>query len=100
MAEIHTAVGKSDLAYTTIATMLRKMEARNLVKHRAEGRAFIYRAAVGADAITRSMSEHLLDRLFAGSLADMVCHLLDAREIAPDELAKIERLVAERRKRR
>ena len=99
MAEIHAAVGKSELAYTTIATMLRKMEARGLVRHRAEGRSFMYRAAVNADAVTRSMSEHLLDRLFAGNLADLVCHLLEAREIAPDELAKIEKLIAERRKR-
>ena len=35
-----------DLAYTTIATMLRKMEARGLLAHRVEGRTFIYRAAV------------------------------------------------------
>ena len=32
----------SELAYTTVATMLRRMEARGLVTHRAEGRTFIY----------------------------------------------------------
>jgi BlaI family transcriptional regulator, penicillinase repressor len=87
-----------DLAYTTIATMLRKMEGRGLITHRTEGRTFVYRAAIDSKAVTSNMSEHLLDRLFEGSLADMVCHLLTTREVSRDELAKIEKLIAERKK--
>ena len=99
VAEIHRAVGKPrDLAYTTIATMLRKMEVRGLVAHRTEGRIFVYRAVVDAASVTQNMSAHLLDRLFAGSLADMVCHLLSTREISREELAKIEKLIADRKK--
>jgi len=87
-----------DLAYTTIATMLRKMEARRLVTHRTDGRTFVYRAAVDADSVTSNMSGHLIDRLFEGSLADLVCHLLETREVSREELAKIEKLIAERKK--
>jgi predicted transcriptional regulator len=90
--------GDRDLAYTTIATMLRKMEARGLVKHRLEGRSFIYRAAVGEEAVSRGMADHLLDRLFEGSLADMVHHLLSTREISREELGKLEKLITERKK--
>jgi BlaI family transcriptional regulator, penicillinase repressor len=86
------------LAYTTIATMLRKMEARGLVTHRTDGRAFVYRAAVDADSVTSNMSEHLLDKLFEGSLADLVSHLLKTRDVSRDELAKIEKVIAERKK--
>ncbi len=89
---------KRDLAYTTIATMLRKMEARGLVTHRAEGRTFIYRAALEEQAVTSNMSGHLLDRFFEGSLAGLVSHLLDTREVSRAELAKIEKLIAERKK--
>ena len=43
VAEVHRAVGaERDLAYTTVATMLRKMEARGLVRHRLEARSFVY----------------------------------------------------------
>jgi predicted transcriptional regulator len=87
-----------DLAYTTIATMLRKMEARGLVAHRVEGRTFVYRAAIDAESVTSNMSGHLIDRLFEGSLADLVCHLLETREVSREELAKIEKLIAERKK--
>jgi predicted transcriptional regulator len=87
------------LAYTTIATMLRKMEARGLVEHEVEGRRFIYRAAVPAEEVTQSMAGDLLDRLFEGSLADMVSHLLSTREVSRDELGRIESLIAARKKR-
>lgn len=87
------------LAYTTIATMLRKMEARRLVEHEVQGRRFIYRAALPAEDVTRSMAGDLLDRLFEGSLADMVSHLLSTREVSRDELSRIESLIAARKKR-
>jgi predicted transcriptional regulator len=100
VAEIQTALPSgADLAYTTVATMLRKMEARGLVRHRAEGRTFIYRAAVAADQVSRGVAEHVLDRLFGGSVEALVSHLLTAREIAPDELSRLEALIAQRRNR-
>src|SRR5689334_4612928 len=88
--------GASTLAYTTMATMLRKMEARGLVSHRVEGRSFIYRAKVGEAEVSRSMADHLVDRLFEGSLTEAVSHLLSTREVSREEIAKLERLIAER----
>jgi BlaI family penicillinase repressor len=99
VSAVFESVGRERaLAYTTIATMLRKMEARSLVAHRVEGRTFVYRAAVDAEAVTSNMSGHLLDRLFQGSLSDLVSHLLNTREVSRDELAKLEKLIAERKK--
>lgn len=90
---------EKDLAYTTIATMLRKMESRGLVEHRLDGRSFVYRAAVPESAVTQGMADHLVDRLFEGSLTDVVSHLLSTREVSQDELSELERLIAERKKR-
>ena len=100
VAEVLDALDDADasLAYTTIATMLRKMEARGLVGHRAEGRSFIYRARVAAEDVSRSMANHLVDRLFEGSLFEAVNHLLSSREVSRDELRQLERLIAERKK--
>ena len=101
VAEVHKALGaESDLAYTTVATMLRKMEARRLVTHRLEERSFVYRAVVGEAEVSRGMADHLLDRLFEGSLADMVRHLLSIREVSRAELSKLEKLIAEQKRRR
>lgn len=99
VADVHQQLQhERDLAYTTIATMLRKMEQRGLVKHRSEGRSFVYRAAVGEEAVTRGMADHFIDRLFAGSLTDVVSHLLHTREVSLHELAELERLIAQRKR--
>jgi len=99
VAAVHQALGaESDLAYTTVATMLRKMEARGLLRHRLEARSFVYRAAVAEEEVSRGMADHLLERLFEGSLADMVRHLLSHREVSRAELSKLEKLIAERKR--
>ena len=90
----------ADLAYTTVATMLRKMEARGLVAHRAEGRSFVYAANVAAHEVSRGMADHLVDRLFEGSLLDVVQHLLTTRDVSPQELEELEKLIADRKRKR
>lgn len=101
VAEVHGALAlERDLAYTTVATMLRKMEARGLVKHRLDGRSFVYQAAVGEEAVSRGMADHLVDRLFEGSLSDMVHHLLTTREVSREELSKLEKMIAEMKRSR
>jgi BlaI family transcriptional regulator, penicillinase repressor len=99
VAEVHEALsGDGVWAYTTIATMLRKMEARGLVRHRLHDRKFLYRPAVRAEEVTRKISSHFIDRLFEGSLADMIAHLLTTRQISREELVRLEALIAERKK--
>ena len=99
VADVLQALGPgAGLAYTTVATMLRKMEARGLVAHRSEGRRFLYRAAVTPDAVTRSMADDILERLFEGRLADLLSHLLSTREVSREELRELERLIAERKR--
>jgi BlaI family penicillinase repressor len=87
--------GGKDLAPTTIATMLRKMEERKLVSHQTEGRKFLYAAAVSEGEISHTLADHLLTRVFEGSLAGMVSHLLNRHQVSSDDLEKISRLIAE-----
>jgi BlaI family penicillinase repressor len=85
--------------------MLRKMEDRGLVRHRDEksdgrGRRFIYEPVLSANDVTRRMTTDLVDRLFEGSLATAVAHLLTAPEVSRDELAELERLIQDHRRNR
>ncbi|HOW67082.1 MAG TPA: BlaI/MecI/CopY family transcriptional regulator [Candidatus Paceibacterota bacterium] len=100
VTDVHAVIHvQPALAYTTIATMLRKMEQRGLVTHRLEGRTFIYRAAVTEDQVERGMAEHVLDRVFNGRLADLVSDLLREREVDAEELERLSRVISDRRKR-
>jgi predicted transcriptional regulator len=94
VAEVNAALKpERDLAYTTVATMLRKMEARGLVSHREDGRSFLYRARVNAEQIGQGMADHMVEKLFDGSLAGTVSHLLRTREVSREELEELERLI-------
>ena len=99
VADMQRHLGGDQFAYTTVATMLRKMEDRGLVRHGEEGRRFIYAPAVSAEDVTRSMADDLVNRLFQGSLADAVTHLIQSREVSHEELGRLEQLIQERQKR-
>ena len=94
VAEVHKALHrKRRLALTTIATMLRKMEERRLVRHRTEGRQFIYRAAVKEDEVHRNLVADVVDRVFAGDASALVSHLLEEEALDGEELAEIKSLI-------
>lgn len=98
VAEVQAA-WPSDLAYTTVATTLRRMELRGLVKHRKDGRGFVYQATVPAETVSRSVAHHLIDRLCEGSVIDAVNHLLTTRDVSRAELVQLEKIIAARKKR-
>jgi predicted transcriptional regulator len=101
VAQVHESLARDlDLAYTTVATMLRKMEARALVTHRLEGRAFIYRPLVAEETVARSMANEVLGEVCGGSLSGLVNQLLTTREIRRREMDSLEKMVARKRKRK
>jgi predicted transcriptional regulator len=91
-ADVHAALQRErGLAFTTIATMLRKMEEKGVVAHRAEGRLFVYRPTVTEDQVRRSMVGELVARLFDGDPRALVAHLVSEHEIDPGELDDLRR---------
>ena len=83
------------LALTTIATMLKRLEARGVVVHRMEGRQFVYRALVTEDLVKSSMVGQLTTRLFEGDPLALVNHLITEYEIDPGDLPRLARLIEE-----
>jgi BlaI family transcriptional regulator, penicillinase repressor len=85
-----------ELAFNTVQSLLRIMEEKELVRHRAEGRTFVYEPTYSRDLVT----SRLLHRLFDGSLSQVVLSLLQAKDVSEEELDGLERLIAEARKRK
>ncbi len=99
VAEVHDELLRErDLAPTTVATMLVKMERKGVVAHRVEGRRYVYRPTVSRGAVTESMVGRLTARLFGGDVTALVAHLLAEHEIDPDEIAQLKTLIARREK--
>lgn len=85
--------GTPALAYNTVLTVLRILERKAYVSHEKSGRAFVYRARVPQAQARRRAIEHLRTRLFGGSTATLVQHLLTDERLAPDDLTALKRLI-------
>lgn len=95
VAEVQEALkSERDLALTTVATVLTRLERAGLVAHRAVGRHYMYRPLVSEEEVRRSMVSALAERLFEGDVAALVSHLVNAREIKPGDLARVKQLIA------
>jgi BlaI family penicillinase repressor len=86
------------LAYTTVMTMLTIMANKGYVRRAKVGNGFVYRARIEQQAASSGMLQDLTDRLFGGSTAAVVQHLLDTSELDTKELDQCRQLVARKRK--
>jgi BlaI family penicillinase repressor len=82
-------------AYTTILTVLRNLEKRGLVAHeQPEGlRMFLYRPLISSHDTRGDILQDVLRRLFAGSPALLIKHLLQTEGFTLVELHDIQRVV-------
>lgn len=94
-SEVHAALAGRELAPTTVATMLARLEKRGVLTHRAVGRQFVYRPAVSEQQVRRSMLERLTETFFRGDVSALVSHLVAGRDVAPGDLERVKRLLAE-----
>lgn len=88
-----------ELAPTTVATLLSRLEKKGLVTHRTEGRQYVYRAAVEEARVRRSVVSEfteMADRLFDGDVAELVTHLLAGRDVGADDLARVREMIDRR----
>jgi len=88
------------LAYTTVSTMLTKMEHKGLVAHTRHGRSFVYRSLIDEQQVSRSMVVDLVGRLFGGDVTQMVSHLLEECPVKPAELARLKAMIEQKERRR
>ena len=86
------------IAYTTVLTMMGILEQKGHLKKTAGDRAYIYSPTKPQQQVVGSMVNEFVHRVFNGSARPLLVHLMEDPHIRPDELAEIERLLKDRRK--
>jgi predicted transcriptional regulator len=86
----------AELAYTTVLTILRNLEAKGFARHEAEGKAHRYYPLVARDAARRSALSRVVDRLFRGSPELLLTQLVDDHPLSDDELRQLHSLLERR----
>jgi BlaI family transcriptional regulator, penicillinase repressor len=97
IAEVHRAVGKRrGLALATVATLLRRLEKKGAVAHAVDGRQFVYRPLVSAEAVRRSRLTEVAETLLPADVPALISQLLMTDKIGADELEQVKKLIASR----
>ena len=86
----------ADLAYTTVLTILRNLEAKGFVRHEGEGKAHRYFPKVARKAAGTSAVARLIDKMFGGSPAMLVSHLVSDHPLSAEELRALHAALGER----
>lgn len=86
------------LKESTVRTVLRRLEAKGLVRHTVEGRTFRYHAVEAPRELAARGVRQLADRFFRGSLADLLVGLVESRALDRRELERLAARIAAARK--
>ena len=82
-----------DVATTTVATMLRVMLDKGLVRRKQAARGQQWSAAVTQAAAAKSMVGKLVDGVFDGSAGRLAAHLVEAGGLSDTELNELRKLI-------
>ena len=80
-----------EVAYTTVQTMLNRLESKGRVRRERRGRAFLYTAADARETVARAAVGRVLDRFFDGSAETLATHLVG--DLDRDELERVRNLI-------
>jgi len=80
-------------AYNTVQTIMKILERKGYVEHRAEGRAFVYQTVVDRDAAARTALSHVMQRFFGGSPRALALNLIEGDHLTEDELDELQRTI-------
>jgi BlaI family penicillinase repressor len=74
---------------STVRTLMRVMESKGYLAHRAEGKAYVYRAVVGQRKAQRHALRDVLTRFFAGSAESLVLRLIEEEYLSSAQLEEL-----------
>ena len=87
------AAAGRDLAYTTVATLIRILSEKGFLLQTNTERPFVYRPARDFQDVSRSMVGDLIERVFHGSREQLLVRLLEQRRLTAKERAILESIL-------
>lgn len=96
--DVKNALSRRKPAYSTILTMMRKLEVKGYLEHEVDGRTYVYRPLISQQAVRQGVLGDLVERLFEGSTSLLLTSLVEQNRIRENELRQIRKLIEERGK--
>ena len=74
---------------SSVRTLLRRLEARGYLKHRLEGKIFVYEAAVAQRSIAARAVANIIRRFCSGSEEQFLVGMVDEKVLSIDEIRRL-----------
>lgn len=87
-----------EVATTTVATMLRVMLDKGLVKRTGQGRGATWAAAITQKKTAKGMVRKLVEGVFDGSADRLAAHLIEGGQLSDAQLKELQTLIDAQRK--
>jgi len=84
------------LAYTSVSTILRILEQKEVLSSRKQGRGHIYIPLIKKNEYESKTVKHLVDKVFEGEPSALVLRLLDTKKLSAEDLSEIKKMLNER----
>lgn len=92
VAEVREELGKS-VGYTGILKLLQILEAKKIVRHESEGRAYRYFPVVEPSDAGGPALRRIVDKVFQGSAELALARLISGRRLSPEEVARMKAML-------
>jgi predicted transcriptional regulator len=80
-------------AYTTVLTMLQRLEAKGYVRSDKSGVAHVFRPTVTRDKLLRQRLKDLSNQLCEGTATPLMLALVEGQRFTPDEISQFRQLL-------
>ena len=84
---------KRKIAYATVQTLLRRLEKKGYLNHKARGKAYVFFPAVKREHVVKRSVSDFLDRLFGGDAVPLVQYLAKHGKINSDDIEELKQLI-------
>jgi len=81
------------VAYTTVLTFLTRLEQKGFVASDKSGLAYVYRAAISRNQVSRSRLKNLVREMYDGAAAPLVLQLIRNERFSQEEIAELHKLI-------
>ena len=90
--------GQRGWSMPTVKTLLSRLVQKGALATQPDGRRSLYTPLIARSAYVGTESKRLVERLFGGRAAPLLAHLAENEALTADDIAEIERLLAELKK--
>ncbi|MDB4614521.1 BlaI/MecI/CopY family transcriptional regulator [bacterium] len=99
VGEVHERLADPP-SYSSVRTIIRKIEAKGLLKHRQDGKRYVYRPTQSRETASRTATQRLMDVFFSGSVPDTVAAILDVsgKKLDKSDLDRIAQIIEQAKK--